>query len=395
MHAASAEVIKIAQIEPMSGPLAAAGQVVSKHMMAVAAVANEQKWAGNNSFEIVPFDNKGSPQESLALLKSAIDQGYRYVAQGIGSGAALALLDAINKHNARNPGKEVVLLNYYALDPDMTNSKCSFWHFRFDANSDMRVEALTTVMAKDPKIKKVYLINQNYAYGQQVRDAAKEYLKRKRPDIQIVGDDLHPIGQVKDFSPYAAKIKASGADTVLTGNWGNDFAFLVKAAKEMGVNVDFYGVQASGAGVATTMGASGVGHVSTSVGWHANNETFSGSKIVEDYKKKYNEDFSSIGPYNMIAMMSEAVKVAKGGDPVKVAMALEGMKVQGLNGELAMRASDHQLQQPLYIIGWVKTNGKDVKYDLESTGYGWKTLQKVDSYVATQPSTCQMKRPSF
>jgi branched-chain amino acid transport system substrate-binding protein len=38
-------------------------------------------------------------------------------------------------------------------------------------------------------------------------------------------------------------------------------------------------------------------------------------------------------------------------------------------------------------------NGKDVKYDQENTGLGWKTNQKIDAFVASQPSSCQMKRP--
>jgi branched-chain amino acid transport system substrate-binding protein len=66
----------------------------------------------------------------------------------------------------------------------------------------MKMEALTTWMATNPKIKKVYLINQDSSFGQAVRKAAREMLNRKRPDIEIVGDDLHPLGKVTDFSPY-------------------------------------------------------------------------------------------------------------------------------------------------------------------------------------------------
>ncbi|MDB5763759.1 MAG: branched-chain amino acid transporter substrate-binding protein, partial [Herminiimonas sp.] len=229
--AAFAENVKVALIETMSGAFAPIGQNQLRSYQMFAETANKEKWAGNNTIEFVAFDNKGSPQESLTQLKAAIDQGYRYIAQGNGSGVALALIDAINKYNERNPGKEVVFFNHSAIDPDLTNSKCSFWHFRFDANSDMKMEALTGFMARDKNIRKVYIIGQNYAHGHQVTRAAKEYLKRKRPDIQIVGDDLHPIAQVKDFSPYVAKIKASGADTVITGNWGADLALLIKAAK--------------------------------------------------------------------------------------------------------------------------------------------------------------------
>jgi branched-chain amino acid transport system substrate-binding protein len=392
--AASAENVKIAFIDPLSGPFAPVGQGLLRSYQMVADIANQKKWAGNNTFEVVGFDNKASPQESLTVLKSAIDQGYRYVTQGNGSGAALALLDAINKHNERNPGKEVVYINYAAVDPDLTNSKCSFWQFRTDANSDMKMEALTTFMTKDQSIKKVYIIGQNYSFGHQVTRAAKEYLKRKRPDIQIVGDDLHPIATVKDFSPYVAKIKASGADTVITGNWGTDLALLIKAAKDADLKANFYTYYASTTGVPTAMGAAGADRVKYVGYWNVNNDGFVGNEIVDAYKKKYNDDYYAIATYTGIALLSKAFNDAKSTDPVKVAFALEGMKVKSLNGEVEMRKSDHQLQQPLYIATWVKTNGKDVKYDQENTGYGWKTDQKIDAYLASQPTSCQMKRPS-
>jgi len=393
--AAQAETVKIAMIETMSGHFAPIGQNQFHSFQMFADMANQQHWAGaGNTIEVQAFDGKGSPQESLNQLKAAIDQGYHYVAQGNGSGVGLALIDAINKHNARNPGKEVVYLNYSAVDPDMTNSKCSFWHFRFDANSDMKMEALTTYMAKDPSIKKVYIIGQNYSFGHQVSRAAKDYLKRKRPDVQIVGDDLHPIATVKDFSPYVAKIKASGADTVITGNWGADLALLIKAAKDAGLTAKFYTYYGGTTGVPTAMGASGAGMVKQVAYWIPNNESFSGKEIVEAFKKKYNDDFYVADIYTVVQMVAKAVKDSHSVDPVKVAFALEGMKVKAINGEVEMRATDHQLQQPLYISTWTKVDGKKVKYDQENTGYGWSNDQKIESYVATQPTSCQMKRPS-
>ncbi|RJF98475.1 branched-chain amino acid ABC transporter substrate-binding protein [Noviherbaspirillum saxi] len=391
---AHAETVKMAFIDPLSGPFAPVGQGIFKSWQYIAEMANAQKWGGDNTFEIVGFDNKASPQESLSQLKTAIDQGYRYIIQGNGSGAALALIDAVNKHNERNPGKEVLFLNYAAVDPDLTNSKCSFWHFRFDANSDQKMEALTSYMAKDQEIKKVYIIGQNYAFGHQVTRAAKEYLKRKRPDIQIVGDDLHPIGQVKDFAPYVAKIKASGADTVITGNWGADLALLIKSAKEADLKANFFTYYASTTGVPTAMGSAGAERVKYVGYWNPNNEKFVGKDIVEGFKKKYNDDYYAMATYTGLAMVAKAMKDTKSTDPLKVALALEGMKVQSLNGDVEMRKSDHQLQQPLYIATWTKVNGKDVKFDQENTGYGWKTDVKLDAFVATQPTSCQMKRPT-
>ncbi|MBC7415523.1 MAG: branched-chain amino acid ABC transporter substrate-binding protein [Herminiimonas sp.] len=392
--AAFSENIRIAFIDPLSGAFAPVGQNGLKSWQAMADLANKNKDAGDNTLEVVGFDNKGSPQESLTQLKTVIDQGYHYIVQGNGSGVALALADAVAKHNERNPGKEVLFLNYAAVDPDLTNSKCSFWHFRLDANSDMKMEAMTTFMAKDQGIKKVYIIGQNYAHGVAVTRAAKEYLKRKRPDIQIVGDDLHPIATVKDFSPYVAKIKASGADTVITGNWGADLALLIKSAKEADLKANFYTYYGGTTGVPTAMGAAGADRVKIVAYWHQNTEAFSGREIFEPYKKKYDDDFYVMATFTGIQMLAKAIKTSKSVEPLKVALAMEGMKIKSLNGEVEMRKADHQLQQPLYIATWSKVDGKTVKFDQENTGYGWKTDQKTETYVATQPTSCQMKRPS-
>ena len=391
--ATQAQTVKLALIDPQSGLMAPVGINQLNSWRYVADLANQKNWAGGPKFEIVGFDNKLSPQESLNALKQAIDQGIRYILQGNGSSVALALQDAVEKHNERNPGKEIIFLNYAAVDPDMTNSKCTYWHFRLDANADMKMEALTTYLAKDQKVKNVYLLNQNYSFGQAVAKAAKEYLARKRPDIKIVGEDLHPLAQLKDFAPYVAKMKAAGTDTVITGNWGSDLALLIKAAKDAGLNANFYTYYAATTGVPTAMGAAGEDKVKYVGYWNANNEKFVGSDVVEGYLKKYKDDYYTMATYTGIAMLAKAFKDTKSTDPVKVAAALEGMKVQSLNGEVEMRKQDHQLLQPLYIAKWVKVNGKDVKYDQEKTGYGWKTEALLPTYIATQPTSCSMKRP--
>ena len=390
---AQAQTVKLALIDPQSGLMAPVGINQLNSWRYVADLANQKNWAAGPKFEIVGFDNKLSPQESLTILKQVIDQGIRYILQGNGSSVAVALADAVAKHNERNPGKEIVYINYAAVDPDLTNSKCNYWHFRLDANADMKMEALTSYLAKDPKVKNVYLINQNYSFGQAVAKAAKEYLARKRPDIKIVGEDLHPLAQLKDFAPYVSKIKAAGADTVITGNWGNDLALLIKAGKDAGLNVNYYTYYAATTGVPTAMGAAGEERVKYVGYWNANNEKFVGADVVEGYNKKYKDDYYTMATYTGIALLAKAMKESKSTDPVKVAAAMEGMKVQSLNGEVEMRKQDHQALQPLYVAKWVKVNGKDVRFDQERTGYGWKTEALLPTYLATQPTSCQMQRP--
>jgi branched-chain amino acid transport system substrate-binding protein len=409
---AYAQTLKIAYIDPLSGAFANVGEAGLKQFQFVADDINKRKLTGGPKIEIVPFDNKVSPKESLNVLKNVIDQGIRVITQGNSSGVAGVLIDAVNKHNARNPDKSILYLNYAAVDPDFTNAKCSFWHFRFDANSDMKMEALTDFMAKNPKIKSVYLINQNYSFGHAVSRAAKEYFKRKRPDVKIVGDDLHPIGQVKDFAPYVAKIKASGADVVITGNWGNDISLLIKAAKDAGLNAPFYTYYGGGLGAMTAIGDAGEGKVKQITEWHANIKPNKTEKFANAFNAKYggppqNLSFYYLRVNNQMYMLARAIKEAKSIDPKSIALKLEGMKFESDTGEVEMRKTDHQLIQPLYISTVAKAyrdpknpktakfkgTDQDVKYDLENTGYGFKTDARIEAYVTAQPTSCQMQRP--
>ena len=386
------ETVKIGWIDPLSGLMAAVGTNQLKTFQLMAEEFN-RKNASGVKFEIIPLDNKLSPQETTAVLRSAMDQGARYVVQGNGSGPALAIMDALEKHNARNKGKEVVYLNYAAVDPDLTNSKCSYWHFRLDADTSMKMEALTTYMKDVPEVKKVYLINQNYSHGQQVSKYAKEMLKAKRPDVQVVGDDFAPLAQVRDFAPYIAKIKQSGADTVITGNWGSDLSLLLKAANDAGLNnVKFYTYYAFGSGSPTAMGAASDGKVYT-VGYGHYNMGGPIQPLMAEFKKKMNDDLTQSSIYHVFALLDAAFVKTGGSDPVKVAAALEGMKLKSFNGEVEMRKSDHQLQQGLYITRWEKAGGKN-PYDAENTGYTFAPVKYYEPYVASTPTSCQMKRPS-
>ena len=385
------ETVKIAWLDPLSGLMAAVGTNQLKTYQLIAEDFNKKNTSGVK-FEIIGIDNKLSPQETTSALRSAMDQGARYVTQGNGSGPALAIIDALEKHNARNPGKELLFMNYAAVDPDLTNSKCSYWHFRLDADTSMKMEALTTYMKDLPEIKKVYIIGQNYSHGIQVSKFAKEGLKAKRPDIEIVGDDLHPLAQVRDFAPYIAKIKQSGADSVITGNWGSDLSLLIKAANDAGLNnVKFYTYYAYGSGSPTAMGAAADGRVFAVAYGHYN----MGGEIQRlqgEFKKKMNDDLTQMSIYNTFALLDAAFVKTKSTDPVKVAAALEGMKIKSFNGEIEIRKTDHQLQQGLYITRWQKADSK-FPYDAENTGYTMAPVKYYEPYVSSTPTSCQMKRP--
>ncbi|MBT9508587.1 branched-chain amino acid ABC transporter substrate-binding protein [Rhodoferax sp.] len=389
--AQSGETVRIAHIDPFSGPFGNVGQNQLKSWQFVADRASGKNAAGVK-YEIVGFDNKGSPQESLNSLKAAIDQGFRYVTQGNGSGAAMAIMDAVSKHNARNPGKEVMYLNYAAVDPALTNERCDYWHFRLDADTTMKMEGLTTFMKDQPDVKKVYLLNQNYSHGQQVARYFKEGIATKRPDVKVVGEDLHPIGQVKDFAPYVAKIKQSGADTIVTGNWGADLTLFVKALNDAGLKIPMYTYYAGVTGTPTALAGGGDSSVYVIAYGHANHTGELGA-IIADYKKKFNDDFYTFATYNGINLMSAAIAKAKSTDPVKVAAAMEGLTIKSFAGEVQMRKTDHQLQQSMFVTKWQKVDKKN-PYNVENTGWTFAAVKQMDPYVSSTPTSCQMKRPA-
>jgi len=385
------ETVKMVRIDPLTGLLGPVGVSQLKGYQFFAEKFSGKGNPAGVNFEVVGMDNKLSPTESLNALKSAIDQGVRYIIQGNGSSVALALSDAVAKHNERNPGKEVIYLNDSAVDPDLTNSKCSYWHFRFDADTSMKMEAMSSFMVDQPDIKKVYILGQNYSHGVQVAKYAKETLARKRPDIQIVGEDLHPLAQVRDFAPYIAKIKAAGADTVITGNWGSDLSLLVKAANENGYTGKFFTYYAGVTGTPTALGTNGAGRV-YQIAYSHYNMGGQMAKWMDEFKTKYNDDFYTGSTIRIFETLGAAMAKAKSTDPVKVAAALEGISVKSFNGEVEMRKMDHQLQQPLYMTVWQKAD-KKYPYSPENTGMTLVPVKEYPNYVSSTPTSCQMKRP--
>jgi branched-chain amino acid transport system substrate-binding protein len=389
--AQSGETVKLVRIDPLTGLLGPVGVNQDKSYK---FFAEKFSGAGNPAgvkFEFTTIDNKLSPTESLNALKAAIDQGARYIIQGNGSSVALALSDAVSKYNERNPGKEVLYLNDSAVDPDLTNSKCSYWHFRFDADTSMKMEAMSSFMKDQKDVQKVYILGQNYSHGVQVAKYAKETLARKRPDIQIVGEDLHPLAQVRDFAPYIAKIKASGADTVITGNWGSDLSLLIKAANENGYTGKFYTYYAGVTGTPTALGTNGAGRV-YQIAYSHYNMGGQMDKWMKEFHDKYNDDFYTGSVIRVYQTLGAAMAKAKSTDPLKVAAALEGLKVTSFNGEVEMRKADHQLQQPLYMSVWQKAD-KKYPYSPENTGMTLAPVKEFPNYVSSTPTSCAMKRP--
>jgi branched-chain amino acid transport system substrate-binding protein len=403
---ASLPPIRLAMVESLSGPFANTGEAVFRNLVWATERVNARGGVslpdGKRLLTVARYDSKGQNEEALSALRAAIDDGAQFILQGNSSATAAALLDAIGKHNERDPARRVLFLNYSAVDPALTNEKCSFWHFRFDAHADMRMAALMQTIQADQGLKKVYLIGQDYSFGQAVLREARQQLSTQRPDVQVVGEELHPVGRVKDFLPYANKIKASGAQAVITGNWGNDLTLLVKAAKDAGFDGKFYTFYGNALGAPAAIGDAGIGKVVAVADWLPNVPTADSEAFYKSFRQRFpkaEDDYVHMRMQLMVESLAQAMERAGrvAGKPwaveaTAVARQLENAQVT-LAGQMGrMRASDHQFQQTL-VVGVMERQGTPgVQFDVEGSGYGFKVVKQISAAQAEQPTTCQMQR---
>ncbi|WKB52665.1 branched-chain amino acid ABC transporter substrate-binding protein [Eleftheria terrae] len=401
---APAPTIKLALVEGLSGSFANAGEAVHRNIAWAVERVNARGGVklpgGARKLELLRLDSKGNTEEALSMFRAAVDQGAGFVLQGNSSATAAALLDAVNKHNQREPQRQALFLNYSAVDPALTNEKCSFWHFRFDAHADMRLAALMDVLAADRGVHRVYLIGQDYSFGQHVVRKSREMLAARRPDIEVVGQELHPLGRIKDFLPYAAKMKAAGAQAVVTGNWGNDLTLLIRAAREAGLDAKFYTFYGNALGAPAAIGDAGVGKVLAVAEWHPNVGTPSSDAFYASFRQRFPQpadDYVHARMQAMVELLVQSMQKAGSAEPAKVARAMEGAAYDGrsLGGFHAgrMRAADHQFIQPLYVSQMQRAGGDGARFDNEGSGYGFKTMRYLTPEATEQPTSCRMTRP--
>ncbi len=390
--------IKIAAIEPLSGPYAAVGKDIIDQVTYYADVINKNGGVlDGRMLEIVPMDNAMKAEKTTELLRKAIDDGIRFITQGGGSSHALNIIKQLEKYNSRNPDKEILFLNHSAVTTSFTNENCTFFHFRFDANVDMKVAGLVSQMSNDKDVKKVYLFNQNYVYGQTFRETANKMLKKNAPNIKIVGDELiQPFGKVQDFNPYVSKIKLSGADTVLTGNWGPDAYRLVNALADANVNVKLFGIYISQPAGISAMGKNLLKNNVVVV-----KEFNPTNPDAPDWYKKIEKGALNQTGFTpdadririMFNMFKSAIEKTNSLKPKDIAYALEGMKSEGLDGDFVMRKDDHQIHFNMQALLLKEKDKQSIIYRDSDSDMTYKKVGNIPIEEITLETTCKMKRP--
>jgi branched-chain amino acid transport system substrate-binding protein len=397
--------IRLAMIEAFSGPFANTGDAVARNLAFAVDRVNARGGVvlpgGRRPLRLLTLDSKGQVEEALVMFRRAMDQQVPFVLQGNSSAVAAALIEALNRHNERNPEQRALFLNYSAVDPALTNERCSPWHFRFDAHVEMRMAALIEALAEDRSVRRVYLLNQDYSFGREVAENARRMLAGRLPGVPIVGEELHPVGRVRDFAPYIEKVKASGADTVITGNWGNDLTLLVRAARESGLTANFYTFYGNGLGAPAGIGEAGVGRVRAVAEWHPNAPPEAMERVYLEFRRRFpapRDDYFQARTIVMVEMLARAIERAGTPGPLAVARALSGMSYGPAEGNplgaVTMRASDHQLIGPLTVSVMQRSGAPGVQFDVEGSGFGFRPELTVRPSDSARPTTCRMAWPA-
>ncbi|WP_296446135.1 branched-chain amino acid ABC transporter substrate-binding protein [Rhodoferax sp. UBA5149] len=391
------QTFKIAYIDPLSGPFANVGELMLSHVQYGVGEVNAKGGVLKGvKLELLKFDSKLSAQESQNALQAAIDQGARVIVTGgSGSSVVAALVDAASKYNERNPDKAVIVLNHSSIDPDLTGKRCNFWHFQLEANTAMKMKSLANYIKKQPDIKNVYLLNQDYAHGRQWARYGQEMVGLARPDVKFVGQDFHAIGRVKDFSPYISKIKATGADTIITGNWGNDMTLLLKAAGDAGANYRYFNHSAGAMpGTVLAVSQSKIGQLTWVAEWHPGEAGVPKVEaLAKAYKTKTGKDFLAPRIEFTPLFLAAAINKAQSLDTHKIASAMEDLTFDSVVGPVRMRGEDHQLLLPQVVNTIAPVDGKTVKVGWEGTNYGFRTDAVYSGNELAQGTECKMVRP--
>lgn len=394
--AAHADPVKIAVLETLSGPQASTGQTFRAGVRYAIDKMNAAGGWNGEPVQLVEYDNQGGPAGASDKLKAAIADGVQIVVQGASSAIGGQITEDVRKHNLRNPGKEIVYINVGAEALELTGEKCNFHHFRLTGNAQVRTKVLVQGMKQAKALgTKVYAINQNYSWGQDMESAI--VANAAAGAYQVVEKTLHDVNKIQDFAPYIAKISASGAETVLTGNWSNDLLLMMKAAKAAGLKAAFGTVFLDQPGNIRNAGDTAVGHFIVHA-FNAEAAGAEGARFVADYTAKTGHAPVFVEPQTAFGldMVADALKRTKpmGGklDVNAFARAMETARVKTPMGEARMRAEDHQILLPLVV----STVSKDARYKVDDTDLGFKPVKVFSADEAASPvqSSCKMQRPA-
>ena len=338
--------ITILLIDAMSGPAKSLGDRYFQAMQFAEEEINAKGGLMGRKVKMVKEDSQVKPDVAIRkaqkyLLKDEVD----IIVVATGSHVAKGVKNLTKESN-------IPFINL-TMNDAATGKEFSPHSIRLVYSSAMMARCLINYIANYKDFKKFYLINQDYSYGRDMAASFKEELKRQIPDAKIVGEDYHPLFS-KDFSPFLTKIKASGAQCILTANWGPDISILAKQRNQLGVTAVIANNAQTDPLVLFELAKVSKGSI-VSCTWMPTVDTVESEAFIKGWEERFKgseyprADNISARTYIAMKFLFEAINKAQSVEVKKLIPVMEGMLQRSLNGEVYLRACDHQLQSPLPV----------------------------------------------
>jgi len=149
-------------------------------------------------------DDEASPAREPAVIKKLQESGVRYICGPTGSSQSLAALAVTT------PAKTITTM--YAIASEAGDGTRYPWHYQCTFNSDLQAEMASRYLVETLKLKKIGILQENTAYGEQVVAACQTALKKL--GVTPVGVEVFPI-TAPDLNGYVGNLRKAGADGVL------------------------------------------------------------------------------------------------------------------------------------------------------------------------------------
>jgi branched-chain amino acid transport system substrate-binding protein len=363
----AADTIKIAFMDPLSGPVALVGQSVHQIFRFCVDQTNKKGGLLGRQIEGIYVDTEFKPQVAVRKAKELIlDKKVDFIVIGSSSNIGEALMPVSAEYKK-------ILVNLGALSNIIHSSKFfSRYAFRPQFNTWAQGAAYGAYYGGQP-YNNFYLLNPDYAFGHDFSEAVIDNLKKKKPSAKILADEYYQVG-VKDWAPFLSKIKTSGAEVVVTCAFGTDALTLLKQAHQFDLKVSIGDYTLTVPSVLTGAGETALGVVTVGgiLNTDPNPNVQRMDQMVHEMNKNdpntdthwaYGVTLDYINGWNFFMA---AVEKAKSLDPEKIIKTWEGMEYTSLNGDkVIMRACDHQMLLPMSVAKVVPGKNKylgDVPY---------------------------------
>jgi branched-chain amino acid transport system substrate-binding protein len=340
--------IKIGFPMPLSGPASVYGVPITKGAEMAVQEINAKGGVLGRKLELLERDSKANADEAVRLARELIIKNNVDFMSGTLTSAEAPAVSTIAKENkivfVAPTSKTIQLTSPANLHP---------YIFRLASNTDIDGRTGASIIAKWTDVKKVATIAPDYAYGRDAVAAFVDFIKKARPDIEIVDQQWPKLGQ-SDFTPFITAQMSKQPQAVFCDVFGGDFVTLAKQAAPLGYFKAINNRLVDGGEVGTTDAAIALGpdypygiwsDAYDPVIW-PENEPAEHKAYIERLKAFTHEQYASgwaIMGYASILAIVEGIKKANSTNSDKVAKVMVGLSFDTPIGKLTFN-NNHETE---------------------------------------------------